>query len=74
MSKQFIQQYPDGPVRFLKAIAVATLFYGQNKEMANKWFAEDARIEYNSPLLDEAASIDSNINASSINELELGLS
>lgn len=73
MSNTFIKQNPEAPSKFLKSIAMATLFYAQNKDLANKWFANEARITFDSSILDEAASYDPNTRSKTIKDLEMGI-
>lgn len=74
MSGDFIKTHPDAPIRFLKAVAMATLYYAQHKEQANKWFADEARIAYDYKILDIAADLDPNTRAASFDDMDMGLS
>ena len=50
--------------KLMNAISSAYVFYRSNRQSANAWFAEAARLDFDSTILDKAASVEPNLQGS----------
>lgn len=71
MSKKFISEYPQIPTRFLQAFTEAYLYYATHQEQANKWFKEASRLNFDTSVLDIAASVEPNVKAMNISDVRI---
>lgn len=73
VSEEYINKYPESAVSFLKAYIEAYFYYVTHQQQANGWFAKEARIEFDSSLLDIAASFEPNLKAKSVMDIDVNL-
>jgi ABC-type nitrate/sulfonate/bicarbonate transport system substrate-binding protein len=50
--------------KFMNAISSAYIYYRSNRQAANDWFTEAARLDFDSTILDKAASVEPNLQGS----------
>jgi len=74
MSEELIERDREAAVNFIMAYIESYYHYVSNSEIANQWFADEARIEFEPSLLDIVASFEPNFYANSINEIDVSLS
>ena len=73
MSEDIMNKYPEAASAFLKAYIEAYYYYVAHQQTANKWFAKEARIQFDPSLLDVAASFEPNMKAQSIKDIDVNL-
>jgi len=73
MSEDFMNKYPEAASAFLSAYIEAYYYYVINQRTANKWFAEEARIQFDPSILDIAASFEPNMKAQSIKSINVNI-
>jgi len=73
MNKKFITKFPKAPTRFLASFREAYLYYAMHKDEANKWFKKGSRLNFETEVLDIAASVEPNVNAKIINDVSIVL-
>jgi len=73
MSEEFIKRRPEAAISFLKAYVEAYYYYATHQQQANRWFAEEARIQFNPSLLDVAASFEPNVAVKSVEEIDVNI-
>jgi ABC-type nitrate/sulfonate/bicarbonate transport system substrate-binding protein len=73
MSRDFITRHPAAPLNFLRAFREAYLYYACNTDEANNWFREESRLDFDTAVLDIAASVEPNVRAESIKDVRLTL-
>ena len=71
MSKQYIENNPEAPNKFLDAFNLAYDFYRLNTEQANTWFSEEANLDITPKALTIAASVEPNLKVKNINDIRL---
>jgi ABC-type nitrate/sulfonate/bicarbonate transport system substrate-binding protein len=74
MSEDFIKKNPDKVIAFLKAYITAFYYYSQNQEKVNTLFKEHANLDFDPSVLNQAASVEPNLNASQISDVDIRLS
>lgn len=74
VSEDFINKHPDAVTDLIKSVIESWNYFSQNQTVVNEWYKQDARLEYSPELLAKAASIDPNINAKQIKDIDLLLS
>lgn len=72
MSKDFIKQYPDAPVNFLKAFNEAYSYYQTNTIQADDWFVKESKLNISSKALKIASEIEPNLSGEAIGNIRLG--
>ena len=70
-SNETLESDPKMIESFLRAFMKATLFYAQNQPTANRWFQEESRLSFDSRILDLCASVEPNVMADQIEDLQL---
>jgi ABC-type nitrate/sulfonate/bicarbonate transport system substrate-binding protein len=73
MSEEYIEQHPDAPKIFLKAFIEAYYYFATHKSQANVWFKRDSQLTFDEAVLDLAASVEPNVQAKSIRDIDLDL-
>lgn len=73
MSNDFITKNPDGAKNFLKSFAEAYLYYANNQQTVNQWFADEAKFKQSFAILDKAASLEKNLKAKKLSDIDLNL-
>jgi len=74
ISEDFINKHPKETVKFLISLVESWYYFSANQNKVNKWYIDDAKLPYSSELLKAASSIDPNINAKNINDIDLSIS
>ncbi|MCF8255864.1 MAG: NrtA/SsuA/CpmA family ABC transporter substrate-binding protein [Bacteroidia bacterium] len=74
VSEDFISKHPDAVTNLLKSVVESWHYFAQNQTVVNEWYKQDARLDYSPELLSKAASIDPNISAKGIADIDLSLS
>lgn len=74
MSESFIQKHPDAVVGFLKSYITAFYYYATHQQEANMWFKEEAKLDFDTAVLDLAASVEPNLKATTLEEVNISLS
>ena len=73
ISDDYIQLHRDAPVRFLEAFTEAYYYYAGHQDDANAWFIRDSQLSVGEQVLDLAASVEPNVHAKSVAEIDLDL-
>ena len=73
MSKMYIQKYPEAPTHFLKAFQEASFYYATHVSDANEWFREASQLTFDDTVLTLSASVEPNLNAKVITDIDLQL-
>lgn len=73
MSEEYIERHPDAPKRFLKAFIEAYYYYATHQSQANVWFRRDSQLTFDEVVLDLAASVEPNVQAKGIRDIDLDL-
>lgn len=60
--------------RFLAGISLAWMYYAKNRPTANAWFVQEAGLEVNDNVLDQAAAVEPNAAANGLRQLRLNFS
>jgi len=74
MSEDFINKHPNAVVSFLKSYIKACFYYAQNQEEANKMFKEKSKLDFDLGVLDLAASVEPNVQAAQLGDININLS
>lgn len=74
MSEDFIKKYPDAAVGFLKSYITAFYYYATHQKEANLWFKQEARLDFDTAVLDLAASVEPNLKVTTLEEIDINLS
>lgn len=75
ISDDFLEKYPEATTQFLVALMKAWTYFVTYQDQVNQWYIKDARLAYSRPeILQSASLIDPNINAKTIQEIDLRLS
>ncbi|MFH1339142.1 MAG: NrtA/SsuA/CpmA family ABC transporter substrate-binding protein, partial [Candidatus Omnitrophota bacterium] len=74
MSKDFINKHPGAAVNFLKSYITVFYYYSTHQKSANIWFKRKARLDFPLAVLDLAASVEPNLKATSLQDVNIGLS
>lgn len=74
MSEDFIKKHPDAAVDFLKSYITAFYYYATHQKEANMWFKEEAKLDFDTAVLDLAASVEPNLKATALEEININLS
>ena len=74
ISEDFIKKHPEETTKFLASLVESWYYYSANQDKVNKWYIDDAKLSYSPDLLKAATSIEPNINAKTINDIDLSLS
>jgi len=74
MSEDFIKKNPDVVVGFLKSYITAVYYYATHQKEANMWFKEETKLDFDSSVLDLAASVEPNLKATTLEEVDISLS
>lgn len=74
MSRDYIAAHPDAPVAFLKAFEESYLYYATHQKQCNDWFRQDSQITFGDNVLDLAASVEPNLQAKNISDVNIDLS
>jgi ABC-type nitrate/sulfonate/bicarbonate transport system substrate-binding protein len=72
MSRDFINENPTAPAKFLKAFYGSYDFYRQNVDQANQWFIDESKLEITPKALEISASLEPNLNP--LNKISIGFS
>jgi ABC-type nitrate/sulfonate/bicarbonate transport system substrate-binding protein len=71
MSNDYLEKYPGNAERFLLAWKEALLYTAQNRAETDAWFHADSRMPVE--LLAQLEVVDSNLHATSLSEIDIGL-
>jgi len=74
ISTDYLMQQPQASQRFLEAFIESWYFYSTHQDIANRWFQDDSRLNFDPVILDIAASVEPNIAAQSIIDIQPYLS
>ncbi len=74
MSEDFIKKHPDAVVGFLKSYTMAFHYYATHQKDANIWFKNEAKLDFDTAVLDLAASVEPNLKATALQEVNINLS
>lgn len=74
MSGDFIKKHPDAVVSFLKSYITAFHYYATHQKEANMWFKQEAGLDFDIVVLDRAASVEPNLKATTLEEIDISLS
>lgn len=74
MSKNFIKKNPEVAKQFLKSLKEAYYYYSQNQKQANEWYAKEARISFDASVLDIINSLEPNLKASAVEDINFSFS
>jgi len=72
MSKDYIQVYPEAPIKFLKAFYDAYDYYRNNGSIADDWFTGESKLTITPKALQIAAGVEPNLSVNSASEIRLG--
>ena len=72
VSEEFIERYPQATERFLKALMVSWDFFSRQPDRVMRWYIEDTQLDYTPESL-EAARLDANFSAKSLQQISLAL-
>lgn len=64
MSKDFIAKNPDAPKQFMKTLDKSYAYFRTNNEQANEWFRTASKLNVENTVLNDAASVEPNMNTS----------
>jgi ABC-type nitrate/sulfonate/bicarbonate transport system substrate-binding protein len=73
VSNKFIDNHPKVVERFLASVSEAYYYFAKNIEIANQWYINTEKIRIPLNVLDDAMKIDPNIQAKSLNDIDLSL-
>lgn len=73
MSEDFINKHPDSAKSFLKSLIESYYYYALNQRLANQWYVEEARIQFDPSLLDISASFEPNLRAKNIKDIDINI-
>ena len=73
ISNDFIEKHPEATTQFLVAVMEAWTYFATHQDQVNQWYIEDARLTYSPEILQLASSIEPNIKAKTIQEIDLSL-
>jgi sulfonate transport system substrate-binding protein len=73
ISDEFMEKHPEAATQFLVALIKAWAYFATHQEQANKWYIDDARLSYKPEILKAASSIEPNINAKTVKDIDLSL-
>ena len=71
MAKEFIENHPEAPERFLSAFREAVFYYANHEEQANEWFRQASQLTFDDDVLQLAASVEPNLQASTIDDVTI---
>ena len=71
ISDDFTKQHPDVAEIFLKAYIETIFYYALHQDLANRWFAQDSRVQSDLKVLDKAGSFEENLRAKTIGEVRV---
>jgi ABC-type nitrate/sulfonate/bicarbonate transport system substrate-binding protein len=72
-SRDMIEKRPQELEAFLRAFALSWHFFATQPKLANRWFAEEARLDVSDAVLDKCAAVEPNRQARRIGDLRLAL-
>jgi ABC-type nitrate/sulfonate/bicarbonate transport system substrate-binding protein len=72
-SRDMVEKRPQDLEAFLRAFALSWHFFATQPKLANRWFAEEARLDVSGAVLDKCASVEPNRQAKRISDLRLTL-
>jgi sulfonate transport system substrate-binding protein len=72
-SRDMIEKRPQELQAFLRAFVLSWHFFATQPKLANRWFAEEARLDVSDAVLDKCASVEPNRQAKKIGDLRLTL-
>jgi ABC-type nitrate/sulfonate/bicarbonate transport system substrate-binding protein len=72
-SRDMIEKRPQELQAFLRAFALSWHFFATQPKLANRWFAEEARLDVSDAVLDKCASVEPNRQAKKVGDLRLTL-
>lgn len=73
-SRDMIEKRPQELQAFLRAFALSWSFFATQPKLANRWFAEEARLDVSDAVLDKCAAVEPNRQARTVGALRLTLS
>jgi ABC-type nitrate/sulfonate/bicarbonate transport system substrate-binding protein len=73
MSDRFIQAHPEAAAKFLAAYKLAYYYYASHPDQANSWFAGASQGKIDASILQEVASIEPNLKATSVQQINIAL-
>jgi ABC-type nitrate/sulfonate/bicarbonate transport system substrate-binding protein len=72
-SRDMIEKRPQELQAFLRAFALSWNFFATQPKLANRWFAEEARLDVSDAVLDKCAAVEPNRKAKTVGDLRLTL-
>lgn len=72
-SRDMVEKRPRELAGFLRAFALSWHFFATHPKLANRWFAEEARLDVSDAVLDKCAAVEPNRRAQKIGDLRLTL-
>lgn len=72
MSKNYINENPEAPVKFLRAFSEAYDFYRTNTAQSNEWFVEESKLSISPNALTIASSVEPNLKAQDKTGIRIG--
>lgn len=72
-SREMIEKRPRELEAFLRAFALSWHFFATHPKLANRWFAEEARLDVSDAVLDKCAAVEPNRQAKTVGALRLTL-
>jgi NitT/TauT family transport system substrate-binding protein len=72
-SRDMVEKRPQDLAAFLRAFALSWHFFATQPKLANRWFAEEARLDVSDAVLDKCAAVEPNRRAKKVGDLRLTL-
>jgi ABC-type nitrate/sulfonate/bicarbonate transport system substrate-binding protein len=73
MSEDFIKKSQKAAISFLKAYVEAYYYYAISPREADRWFVEEARIQFDPSILRAVASFEPNLRARRVEDVDVAL-
>jgi ABC-type nitrate/sulfonate/bicarbonate transport system substrate-binding protein len=74
LSDEFVARNPEAAVQFLVALTRAWYFFARDPDQVMSWYSDDSQLDYEHEALMGAVRLDPNINARSLQDIDLELS
>lgn len=72
-NRRYLRDHPGAVARFLKSLHEAYWFYGQNTDVADRWFSQESGLRFDPAVLGIAAAVEPNVSARSPDAVTLEL-
>lgn len=73
MSNDFILSHPESAKNFVRSFIEGYYFYAKNQQLANDWFVQEVKSNIPTEVLDQVASLEQNLKATSITDINISL-